>query len=218
MKQLLSAFMWLSLAACSTSQTHSPAITLVSPKLSAAQFARLPTAPSKKPIDALVNAPTLYVHYSEDGAADATVLAISPDLDGYATNPIAQEVKDIVALREKALPLLIECLDDTRPTVATVSSNGYLTKKPIHVPVGHVCLDILLNIVGVNNKLIYYNESGDDGLGSGVRDGYYFRPDDYTVFGEDRFAQRPIVRIVKANWQRAYRAGKIKYDYEISWR
>ena len=135
---------------------------------------------------------------------------------GNVTNTIAKEVKDIVALRDKAIPLLIEHLDDTRPTSATTFQGGYLTDKPIRVPVGYVCLDILINIIGVKNRLIY-SEEEHGGFGSEIKDGYYFRPDDYRIIGEI-FEERPIVRIVKANWQKAYRDGKIKYDYIVKWK
>ena len=182
----------------------------------AANSAKPTASPNGNPIDALITAPDLYVNYVEDGAADGSVLAVYPDSEGYATNPIAREVKDIVALRDKAVPLLIECLDDTRPTSATTSSGGYLTDKPVRVPVGHVCLDILINIVGVKNRSIYAEEE-HGGFGSEIKDGYYFRPDDYRVTG-DTFVERPIVRIVKANWQKAYRDGKIKYDYKAAWK
>jgi hypothetical protein len=166
-------------------------------------------------IDALVAAPTLYVMYVEDGAADASVLALYPDLDGKATNPIAKEVKDIVSLRDKAIPLLIEHLDDTRPTAATISGGGYLTDKPIRVPVGHICLDILIHLAGT--KAPIYDKQDHHGFQGLVQDGFYFRPDDYTMLG-DQFVERAIVRITKANWERVYRAGKIKYDYVVTWK
>ena len=174
------------------------------------------TSSNENLIDALVNTPNLYVKYVEDGAADGSVLAIYEDGSGNMTNSIAKEVKDIVALRDKAIPLLIEHLDDTRPTSATTSQGGYLTDKPIRVPVGYVCLDILINIVGVKNRLIY-SEEERGGFGSEIKDGYYFRPDDYRIIG-DIFVVRPIVRIAKANWQKAYRDGKIKYDYVVMWK
>ena len=167
-------------------------------------------------VDALVASQNLYVEYVEDGAADGTVLALYPDVNGIPTNTIAKEVKDIVALHNKAIPLLIAHLDDNRPTSAVTYGGGYLTDKHIRVPVGFICLDILINIIGVNNKLVF-SEEENGGFGSEVNDGYYFRPDDYRVLG-DHFIERPIVRIVKANWQKAYGAGKIKYDYVVTWK
>lgn len=165
-------------------------------------------------IDALVAAPTLYVNYVEDGSADQSVLAIYPDLNGKATNPIAREVKDIVALGSRAIPLLIAHLDDNRSTVATTSGGGYLTDKPVKVPVGFICLDILLHIAG--DKAPIYDEEDHHGFQGPVKDNFYFRPDDYTRT-DDRFEERPIVRIVKKNWEGAYRKGLIKYNYVVQW-
>lgn len=218
MKNLFLAFSFLSLASCTTtSQMQSQIVIPVPSESSIDSFAKTSMPSNGNPIDALISAPNLHVKYVEDGAADGTVLAVYPDSDGYATNPIAQEVKDIVGLRDKALPILIECLDDTRPTSATVSSGGYLTDKPVRVPVGHICLDILINIVGVENRLIYA-EAEYGGFGSEMKTGYYFRPDDYRTDGKEFFEPRPIIKIVKTNWQKAYRDGQIKYDYKTPWR
>jgi hypothetical protein len=160
-------------------------------------------------IDALVAAPKL-IQYSEDGAADASVLR-----DGLPNWPV-KEVKAIVALKEKAIPLLIECLTDTRSTVATFHGGFIDWKSPVRVPVGHVCLDILLSIID-HNPAIFFEECADDGLGACVREGYYFRPDDYVPTGGWEYYERSIVRLVKANWQQAYRSGKIKYNYLPFW-
>src|SRR5262245_36637537 len=61
-----------------------------------------------KLIDALVIAPTRNCNYVEDGAADATVMQ----------NPV-QTVREIVSVKDKAIPLLIQHLDDLRLTAAT---------------------------------------------------------------------------------------------------
>ncbi len=180
-------------------------------------FPKTSTASKEKLIDALVAAPNLYVRYVEDGAADNSVLALYENGDVNVARQNPKEVLDVVALREKAIPLLIEYLDDTRPTSATVLLGGYLTDKPVRVPVGHVCLDILTSIIERNNKLIFV-EDPSDGFCGDMKDGYCFRPDDYKVYGDDRFKERPIVRIVKANWQKAYRDGKVKYDYKVAWK
>jgi hypothetical protein len=175
------------------------------------------TTSSEKLIDALVAAPNLYVQYVEDGGRDDSILALYENGDVNVPRQNPKEAKDIAALREKAIPLLIECLDDTRPTAATVSGGGYLTDKPVRVPVGHVCLDILTSIIERTNKLIFVEEPSDGFCGD-VKDGYCFRPDDYKAYNDGRFKARPIVRIVKANWQKAFRDGKIKYDYKVAWK
>ncbi len=179
-------------------------------------FAKTPTSVNEKLIDALVVAPNLSVRYVEDGAADNSVLALYENGDVNIARQNPKEVLDIVALREKAIPVLIEHLDDTRPTSAIVSL-GYLTDKSIRVPVGFVCLDILTGIIERTNKLIFV-EDPSDGFCGDIKDGYCFRPDDYKVYSDDRFKNRPIVRIVKANWQKAYRDGKIKYDDKVAWK
>lgn len=146
-------------------------------------------------IDALTTAPSLVV-YSEDGAADATV----------TENP-SREVRAIVNLRSSAIPLLIAHLNDTRPTSAKFKGNP--------VPVGHVCLDILTNIVSAPEILI--KDCADDGLGACVGGGYYFRPDAFTRKGSGFVAGREVAR-VKANWQRAYRRGGVKFRYPAWWK
>ena len=178
-------------------------------------FAKTPTPSNENLIDALVSAPEL-VTYGEDGAHDATVLAL------YMRNvdeviPPKKEVRDIVALKNKAIPLLIECLDDTRPTSA-IFIGGYVSGEPYpKVPVGHVCLDILIHIA----KNLDDNDKdcprGEPELGACIKDGFYFRPDDYSPFA-DGFRERAIVRIVKANWLKSYRNGKVKYDYVVTWK
>ena len=179
--------------------------------------AKTPIPANEKLIDALVVAPNLYVQYVEDGGRDDSILALCENGDPNVARQNPKEVLNIVALREKAIPLLIECLDDTRPTSATVLFGGYLTDKPVRVPVGHVCLDILTSIVERNNELIFV-EDPSDGFCGDIKDGYCFRPDDYKAYSDDRFKNRPIVRIVKANWQKAYRDGKIKYNYKVAWK
>jgi hypothetical protein len=218
MRKLFLAFLLSSLASCSTtSQMQSQTVTPAPSKSSSPSSLKTSTTSNEKLIAALVAAPNLYVQYVEDGAADDSVLAIYPDLDGYATNPIAKEVKDIVALGDKAIPLLIEHLEDTRPTSATVLFGGYLTDKPVQVPVGFICLDILTSIIERNNNHIFVEDSADGFCGD-IKDGYCFRPDDYKAYADGKFKERPIVRIVKANWQKAYRDRKVKYDYKAAWK
>ncbi len=217
MRKLFLSFSLPILALCSTiPQTQSQTITSTASELPTVILSKTSTPSNEKLIDALVAAPNLYVRYVEDGAADSSVLALYENGNVNVAHPIAKEVKDVVALRDKAIPLLIEHLEDTRPTSATVLLGGYLTDKPVRVPVGFVCLDILINIIG-NNKLIFVEEPSD-GFGGEVKDGYYFRPDDYKVYSDGKFKERPIVRIVKATWQKAYRDGKIKYEYKVEWK
>ena len=157
-------------------------------------------------VDALVSTQRL-VAYSEDGAADATVVNVGANNSGVVEKPIP-EVRAIVMLGAKAVPILIAHLDDTRLTNATFGRNN------VRVPVGHVCLDILMHIIkapGILNE-----DCADDGLGACLREGYYFRPDAYARNGR-RIIARPEVFRVKRRWQRAYRRGHIKYQYPERW-
>src|SRR6266446_630542 len=92
-------------------------------------------------ITALVNAPLRTV-YSDNGAADATVTAVTTE-DTFRKDA-AEQVRAILDLGPGCLPLLIAHLDDQRLTGATFDGGRY-RHAPIRVPVGHVCLDILLH-------------------------------------------------------------------------
>ena len=151
-------------------------------------------------IDALVSYPNFGRIYVEDGAADGSVT--SP-----ASPP--QAVKNILDLGPKAIPLLIAHLDDTRLTSATFEG-GFTWGKPIRVPVGHVCLDILMHITG-GNRHISDSDCFDDGLGACVKEGYYFRPDEYYPAGKNEYIARLGVRVAKVNWLRAYRRGWLNF-------
>ena len=213
MRNLFLALSLLSLASCSTTSQMESRTVIPTPVASPVVNPSKPSSPSNESlIDALVAAPEL-VTYGEDGSHDASVLALY--MQGVdEVIPPKKEVRDIVALKDKAIPLLIGCLDDTRDTSA-IFIGGYVTGKPYpKVPVGHVCLDILQNI----SKNLDSNDKdcprGESELGACIKDGFYFRPDDY----DGRGGVRPIVRIVKANWLRAYRNRRVKYDYVVTWK
>lgn len=216
MRNLLLAFSLLFLTSCSTtSQIQNQIVMTTSAELPIVNLEKTSTPKNESLIDALANAPEL-VTYGEDGAHDATVLAL------YIQNvdeviPPKKEVRDIVALKDKAIPLLIECLDNTSPTSA-IFIGGYNRNKPYtKVPVGHVCLDILIHIAKNLDAIDKDCPRGEVELGACLKDGFYFRPDDYSPLGEG-FRERAIVRIVKANWLKAYRKGKVKYDYVVTWK
>jgi hypothetical protein len=158
------------------------------------------TSKSSQYIDALVSVPHFGRVYVEDGAADGSVT--SPE------SP-PQAVKNILELGPRAIPLLIAHLDDTRLTSATFEG-GFTWGKPIRVPVGHVCLDILIHIIG-ENRYIFDWDCGDDGLGACVKHGYYFRPDEYYPVNNNEYIARDGVLMVKANWLRAQRKGLLRF-------
>ncbi|HZS44678.1 MAG TPA: hypothetical protein VFC63_06210 [Blastocatellia bacterium] len=154
-------------------------------------------------IESLLAVKDLSSVYADDGAGDGTLME----------NPIL-EIKRIVGLRAAAIPLLIEHLDDERLTTARFSG-GFNTKNPTRVTLGFVCLDILMGIVEHTPK-IFVRDCADDGMGACVNDGYYFRPDDYTLAGK-RYNARTIVHIVKRHWQRAYARGQLRFHYPDWW-
>jgi hypothetical protein len=112
--------------------------------------------------------------YNEDGAAEGSVTE--------GVRPGREQVDTVLDLKDSAIPLLIAHLDDNRPTRTIFKG------RP--VPLGFVALDLLTHIVGPNPE-VFDPENADDGLGSGIRLGYYFRPDASV----DEMAR------AKRNWQ-----------------
>lgn len=138
--------------------------------------------------------------YVEDGAADGSVTEewrLSESGPEAKAKAFAQ-VKAVVNLRDSALPLLIEHLNDARPT--QTQFNG----KP--VPLGVIALDILSRIIGPNSE-VFDLDCADDGLGACFNSGYYFRPD----------ASLAEMRNVKGKWLRLYRRGAVKFKYPLLW-
>jgi hypothetical protein len=158
-------------------------------------------------IDALVAAPRLTA-YTEDGAADASVIEVFVE-DGVNVLRGAPEVRDIIALGPGAIPLLVKHLDDTRLTSATFA--GRPDFRRARVPVGYVCLDILLGVVERSETVFILEDCCDDGLGANVESDFYFRPDEYERSG-DGLVVREHVRVVKSNWSRAVRGRLIKFS------
>ena len=187
------------------------AILILFPGNLSAQSHRLRNSPNY--IDALISEPAL-VTYSDDGAGDATVMNIGTNEMGIVERPLPA-VRHLVKLGPRAIPLLIAHLDDTRLTSAKFFYYAGRKEHTIAVPVGHVCLDILVSITRAPR--IFTWGCGDDGLGACFESGYYFRPDAYVSNG-DRVVALPVVYRAKSNWQRAYRRGYIKYHYPEWWK
>ena len=183
---------------------------------SSVEAQRYAAASPERHIEALTSAPIL-VTYVEDGAADSSVTNVDANSMrvGVVEEPIPS-VRDMINLRERAIPTLIAHLDDARLTSAKLCSylpGGRSECAP--VPVGYVCLDILMNIV--RGPTIIRRECGADGFGACMEPGYYFRPDAYVHKGDRLVASREVHR-VKLNWQRAYRKHHLKYQYPEWWK
>lgn len=117
-------------------------------------------------IDSLVSAPDFGVEYYDDGAAIASILRPNgPDgLGGALSEPVVA----LLRLGRKSIPLLIDCLDDERVTSAAFRGTSIV--RPMKVPVGFLCLDVLLGFT--RGRAVSEKECADDGLGACVKEGF----------------------------------------------
>ena len=124
--------------------------------------------------------PALRVHYSEDGAGGSI--------------PEIAEDSQIRALtrRPKVWLHLIANLDSDTLTDCTFLGN--------RVPLGYVCLDVLLECVRPEYSELIFEKFADDGLWANVREGYYVPPD---VLRQQSGERR--MRSVRAAWERGYK-------------
>jgi len=157
-------------------------------------------------IDALLAVRDFGIHYYEDGAADASVLFPSTDATPY--DRPRDPVIALVRLRDRSFPLLIDCLNDGR--ITSVRFDGNRITKPMGVPVGYVCLDILMGTA--SGRPVSDPECADDGLGACMNYGFYFRPDDYYNCSQHECLPRPWVTVVKQNWRTQFLAHRLRFD------
>jgi hypothetical protein len=157
-------------------------------------------------IDPLLEVNDFRTHYYEDGAADATVLFPEGTQPPYGYLKPAEPVLVLVQLRERGLALLIDCLSDGR--VTKMRFDGNRITQPMNVPVGYVCLDILMG--EVSGRPVSDPDCSDDGLGSCMNRGFYFRPDDYFGCTERDCFLRPWVSIVQRKWKAEYLAHHLR--------
>ena len=150
-----------------------------------------PSAAEERLISALLSVNFENI-YADDGAADGTVTDAGMVKARYGDNAYAK-VHQILDLGPRAIPLLLEHLDDLR--LSKTLFNG----RP--VPLGHIALDVLIHVAGDNSR-IYIADCADDGLGACYEPDYYFRPD----------AKRDEMRRVKQKWLRLYRSGAIAFQ------
>lgn len=79
----------------------------------------------------------------------------------------------------------------------------------MNVPLGYVCLDILMN--EVSGDPVWYPDCSDDGLGACVKNLFYFRPDDYYACTERTCMLRPWVLVVQRKWRSEYLAHRLRF-------
>ena len=151
-------------------------------------------------IDPLLTS-NLQTDYYEDGASDATVTC---PLGATVCRPAA-EVLALSRHLKQTTPTLIACLSDTRTTNATFRSR--------RVPVGYVCLDILL--ARYVYEPVAEKDCADDGLGACIRPNFYFRPDDYSCQQTVCIA-KPNVLAVQHTWLRAFNLHKLRYSTKFT--
>jgi hypothetical protein len=158
-------------------------------------------------IDAFLDVKDFGTYYFEDGAADATVLFHEGTHAPYGQLPPAEPIIALLRLRERAFPILIDCLDDTR--ITSIHFDGNNMVHPVSVPLGYVCLDVLMNFAA--GKPVSDPDCSDDGLGACMNNGFYFRPDDYYGCSERECMLRPWVIVVQRNWKNQFLARRLKF-------
>ena len=78
----------------------------------------------------------------------------------------------------------------------------------MNVPVGYVCMDILMNVVV--GEPVSDPECSNDGLGACMNYGFYFRPDDYYECTAKDCFLKPWVSVVKRRWKEAYISHRLR--------
>ena len=104
------------------------------------------------------------ITYINDGAGDESVLNTLHYSDGQNTK-CRETLTRVVGLKEKAIPLLIDHLDDMSPTKAR-----YQQDEKLSVPFGFICLDMLIQ---VTDSPATINDCKEDGMGGCVLEPYY---------------------------------------------
>jgi hypothetical protein len=162
----------------------------------------------QKYIEPLLQEKDFGTHYVEDGAADASVLTpMSRRGTTLHLDRPSDPVIRLVRLGAKSLPLLIDCLSDGR--IASIRFDGNTITKPMNVPVGYVCLDILMG--SVRGSPVSVVECGYDGLGGCMNLGFYFRPDDYRGC-LNQCEPRPWVTLVQRNWRQQFLQNRLRFQ------
>jgi len=148
----------------------------------------------------------LGVVYIEDAAGDGSVVKIPPEY-----HSIRPEVAAVLQCGSRAAAILIEHLDDTRPTSAEFSGGSHRA-SPIRVPFGVVSLDLLMSISTFDSPVRDSETEDNDGLGCGFKAEYYFRPDEFETPQGASKASSWVLK-VKFRWRRALARSQLKFEY-----
>jgi hypothetical protein len=160
----------------------------------------------KQLIEPLLTVQDFHTHYIDDGAADATVTCPNDCDDSPSSLPVPA-VAALMKNHSVTVPLLIDCLSDGRLT--SIQFDGNATTLPMKVPVGYVCLDILIS--QFTYKPITDHGCSNDGLGACIYTFFYFRPDDYTHCWKDSCNPRPWVLVVQRSWRKQLQLGSLNH-------
>jgi hypothetical protein len=151
-------------------------------------------------LEPLLDEPDLGTPYVDDGAGDGTVLQ-------RATGAAREKVRAITGLGERSLPLLIECLADSRETrIRFTRPKGAGTML---VPLGYVCLDILMQVTDAPET--GYEDCADDGLGACKRNEYYVLPDEWRACRSGRCGASPAVLRAQRHWKRLLARRRLRF-------
>ena len=158
-------------------------------------------------IDPLLEVSDFRTKYYEDRAADATVLFPESSQPPYSHLLPPVPVIAIVRLIARSLPPLIDCLSDRR--ITSMRFEGNRITQPMNVPLGYVCLDILMNEAA--GEPVSDPSCADDGLGACMNDGFYFRPDDYYACTDKDCMLRPWIFVVQQKRTSEYLAHRLRF-------
>ena len=155
-----------------------------------------------KYIDPLVTVKNFGIDFSDGGAADASILQPFhwDNMNHIRYDRPPDEVIAIETLGVKAVPLLIDCLNDGRLTAAHF--NRTRDNKSMNVAVGYLCMDILSTVV--EDERVRPKECNRDGLGWCIHRGFYFRPDDFDCEGRSACSPLPVVSVTQQNWRQEF--------------
>lgn len=115
------------------------------------------------------------------------------------------EVRKILELEEKAIPLLIAHLDDTRLMPMTSCCS-----QPSEITVGDACLNIL-TVITKTTQPMFDEKCEEDYKSSCLKAEYSFLTGSFTKRGKRRIPSKDVVT-AKQNWLKAYRKNQIKFE------
>ena len=156
---------------------------------SAAQVAAPPTD------EDVVNLLGVRFVYVEDGACEDRVTDNDSSRDAALVDRVTCEA---------AVPLLIAHLGDARPTWSVIIARG----DAVRVPLGYLCLDILLAMSRADSPVFDPDAPGDDAFWSCTRNEFFFEP---SILREGKTAPARMAEVRKA-WEEAFTAGNLRFD------